>query len=256
LIIAAFGSAFGNQTEGAVPNDYRSYFVQIFVSYWLNRLTETKLKVADRIFSDSWEKGAPPPNGYLVRSIPSRAAVLGIDPRITNDPARYLHPCFLDESQPARHLSSGFRQLRSLIVQAALMQPNEVLAVENPEVHLHPSAQLQVAEFLIEQAKAGKLIIVETHSDLVVRRVLRAIIEEEPTLPQEQVRLYFVNTTEGEGYEGYRHSRLESYRIRDEDGTIENWPEGFMADDIIESRKLFKIMYGVLPENDPQGNEE
>ena len=40
-----------------------------------------------------------------------------------------------------------------MIVQMGLMRKGELIGIENPEVHLHPSLQLQVAEMLIAHAK-------------------------------------------------------------------------------------------------------
>jgi predicted ATPase len=113
------------------------------------------------------------------------------------------------------------------------------MAVENPEVHLHPSLQLQVTELLLHEAANGKTVLIETHSDLVVRRVMRAILEED--LAQEAIRLYFSDLTSGEA--GYHYSTLEHLRVNKR-GEIENWPSGFMDTAVIESRRLLDAMYG------------
>ena len=141
-------------------------------------------------------------------------------------------------------MSSGFHQISPIIVQAGLMKANEILCVENPEVHLHPKLQLDIAEFLVRQAAIGKYMIVETHSDLVVRRVIRAILEEE--IRQEAVRVYFARLeTKPELHDfcQVKFSVLEPIEI-DEGGRIKNWPPGFMDDDIRESRRLIEVMYG------------
>ncbi len=65
------------------------------------------------------------------------------------------------------------------------MMDGEVMAIENPEVHLHPRLQLDFAEFLIKQAISGKTIVIETHSDLIIRRVIREVLEESLVLGQE-----------------------------------------------------------------------
>ena len=46
-------------------------------------------------------------------------------------------------------MSTGFHQLAPIVVQAGLLRQNEIMAVESPEAHLHPSLQIKVAEFLM-----------------------------------------------------------------------------------------------------------
>jgi len=134
-----------------------------------------------------------------------------------------------------------------MIVQLGMMQPGELFGIENPEVHLHPSLQVQVTEMLLDHAKSGRRIIVETHSDLVLRRTIRAILEEE--IPQSAVGIYCVNlndhretTVQGERAM-FVGSTLETIRV-DDKGRIVNWPEGFLDEDIRESQRLLDIMYG------------
>jgi len=159
--------------------------------------------------------------------------------------ARIGHDCFFDQPQTPGQMSSGFHQLAPLIVQSALMQKYEIMAVENPEVHLHPSLQLKVAEFLMHQAKSGKWMIIETHSDLIIRRVIREILEEKIALGQANIGIYFASLDQSE--QGYRYSTLKPIEI-DERGRIQNWPPGFMDDDVQESRRLIDIMYGRPPD--------
>ena len=104
---------------------------------------------------------------------------------------------------------------------------------------MHPSLQLKLTEFLIHQAMSGRQLMIETHSDLVVRRVLRAILGEE--IAQSQVAIYFANIDKEE--HGYHYSTLTPLSIN-EQGQIANWPEGFMDDDVKESQRLLDIMYG------------
>ena len=234
---------------------------QTYYAYWLKRLLDIRLTDDDGYCAaDDWS-GEDPPCGFLVQHEPDkqRADIYGIAGYTVMDAsganqviltseyqrnlARFISPPLVFFPGAPVHMSSGFHQVAPIIVQAGLMKKNEVMCIENPEVHLHPRLQLDIAEFLVRQASIGKYMIVETHSDLVVRRVMRAVLEEE--LKQEAVRLYFARMdTTSEQYGG-RRSRTPCWNpSRSTSGRIKNWPRGFMDDDIRESRRLIDIMYG------------
>jgi predicted ATPase len=128
------------------------------------------------------------------------------------------------------------------------MRRHELLALENPEVHLHPSLQLEIGEFLAGEAKTGKYLLIETHSDLVVRRIMSMMLDEK--IRQEEIRLYFTEIVRADPAKadgvGFDHSILRPIAV-DDRGRIERWPEGFMDDAVRESRRLLTIMYGSPP---------
>jgi len=212
------------------------YPVGLFVYFWLDKLIHVRPKFGDCDFSVLDQR--KPLRGCLQRSL----AVHDPGDDDPDDLCQFTGPCFQFEQNPAR-LSSGFHQLMPLIMQAALLLRGEILAIENPEVHLHPSLQLEVAGFLMEQALSGKTVVIETHSDLIIRRLIRAVLEEE--IPQEALNIQFISLKTVA--EGVACSAMEPLWINGE-GRIENWPEGFMDDDLKESRRLINIMYGIIPE--------
>ena len=225
------------------------FLFETYVSYWLRNLVDVNIFLPDTGSSldDVWPQGSDPPHGYLVHS-ERRPQPVNLKSYAPTDPEpedlnRFGHPCFggFYPAAPAL-LSAGFHQVAPIVVQAGLLQRGELLAVENPEAHLHPSLQLGLTEFLIGEADTGKYILIETHSDLVVRRVLRAILQED--VAQEDVRLYFAVL--GEEPSGYHCAVLEALKV-DEHGRIENWPEGFMDDSVREARRLMDAMYGPAP---------
>lgn len=175
---------------------------------------------------------------------------------------RVTHPCFgegplgIGVVQPPRQLSSGFHQVFPIVVQLGLMRQGDVVGTENPEVHLHPSLQLQLTAALVAHAITGRRIILETQSDLVIRRVIRAVLEED--LPQADVRIYFTNLTEsvqsekGNFRAKFRYSTLCPISI-DDRGRISNWPDGFLDEDVRESQRLLDIMYGGPDSGDDDG---
>ena len=63
------------------------------------------------------------------------------------------------------HIGSGISYSLGLIVSCLAAQKDDVIILENPEIHLHPKAQAELTEFLCKVAKTGVQIIIETHSD-------------------------------------------------------------------------------------------
>jgi len=61
------------------------------------------------------------------------------------------------------------------IVVGTLDSKCRLLAVEQPELHLHPSAQARMGDLFISAAKAGRQFILETHSELFILRLLKRI---------------------------------------------------------------------------------
>jgi len=217
--------------------------VDYYVSFWLLRLVGITAQLSPGYLARlaRFTCDDPGVHGFLLNF--AKSPQVGTNIHVAEERERFSNDYFGNNSQsvsPAR-LSSGFHQIAPILVQAALIQQGEILAIENPEVHLHPSLQLDLTEFLIGEAGIGKIVIIETHSDLVVQRAMRAILEE--TLPQESVRIYFADKAKERAIADWSSSVLERIRIN-ERGQIENWPDGFMDDDVKESRRLLDIMYG------------
>lgn len=211
---------------------------------WSYELLQVESKAADwqrslRFFLDSRQR----PVGYLsvfdspeddeaeLLEKPYSSRLLGDD-----DPEAGQGPCFAPG-----YFSAGLHQVAPILVQMNMMRMNEVLAVENPEVHLHPGLQLKFMEFFIENALIGKFSLLETHSDLMIRRVMRAITEEK--LPQSWVNITFVDTEPVDGRQYIWTSKVEPLQM-DERGVVSNWPEGFLDDDEKETKALMRALYG------------
>ena len=54
----------------------------------------------------------------------------------------------------------------------------EVILIDNPEAHLHPSGQAKMGYFLARVAASGVQLIVETHSDHVLNGIRRAVVDK------------------------------------------------------------------------------
>ena len=116
----------------------------------------------------------------------------------------------------------GITQVLPIVVAALTSSRNDLLLIENPEVHLHPAGQAMMGEFLSEVAVAGVQVILETHSDHVLNGVRRAV--KNGTLPADDVALHFFRPRQEAEREGL--AQVQSPTI-DGDGNIDDWPDGF-----------------------------
>lgn len=71
----------------------------------------------------------------------------------------------------------GISQVLPIIVQGLSMQKDQLLLLEQPEIHLHPKMQMRIADFLISLAYSERNLIVETHSDHIINRIVRRVVE-------------------------------------------------------------------------------
>jgi predicted ATPase len=69
------------------------------------------------------------------------------------------------------NVGAGNSYLLKLIVMCLIAKPDDVLLIENPEIHLHPKAQAGVGEFLAFVASRGVQIIAETHCEHLINQV-------------------------------------------------------------------------------------
>lgn len=89
-------------------------------------------------------------------------------------------------------LQVGFGLTYTLPIITALLraQEGDLILLENPEAHLHPSAQAKMMELICQASKNGVQVLMETHSDHIINGALIAI--KEATLSVEDMAIYFV----------------------------------------------------------------
>jgi predicted ATPase len=76
-------------------------------------------------------------------------------------------------------MGSGVSFAMGVIISCLSAKPDDVVVIENPEIHLHPKAQSDLTEFLCFAANAGIQIVLETHSDHVFNGIRKAIVKKE-----------------------------------------------------------------------------
>lgn len=124
----------------------------------------------------------------------------------------------------------GASQVLPLIVQALAARKRELIIAEQPEIHLNPRLQSELADLFVDLANEEKRIIVETHSEHMLLRLRRLIAEGE--IDHNNVAIYFVE------------KQKDIATIRpisvEKNGHIspDEWPKGFFADSLRESLAL------------------
>jgi predicted ATPase len=121
--------------------------------------------------------------------------------------------------QRPQNVGFGLTQLFPVLVELLAASPDEVVIVENPEVHLHPRAQQDIGELLAFVAACGVQVIVETHSDHVLNGI-RLAVKQRASIEPSEVRIHFFSRD----VDGI--SQLQTPTI-DADGRLDTWPEGF-----------------------------
>jgi len=126
----------------------------------------------------------------------------------------------------------GVSQILPVITLCYYVPEGSILVIEQPEIHLHPSVQAGLADVFIDAIKQKKIqVIMESHSEHLLRRLQRRIAEDE--FQSDMSALYFSESVNGES----AIKRLEMDRY----GNIRNWPQGFFGDEMDELAAMSKV---------------
>jgi predicted ATPase len=91
---------------------------------------------------------------------------------------------------------------------------------------------MRLADYFVSLALSNKNVIVETHSDHIVNRLVRRILEDETGDLAKAVGIYFVsNSPEGSGFQPIEIDPLKG---------IVNWPEGFFDQNATEQELIIR----------------
>lgn len=119
----------------------------------------------------------------------------------------------------------GVSQILPVITLCYYAPPGSVLIFEQPEIHLHPAVQAGLADVFVHAITHRNVqVVLESHSEHLLRRLQRRIAEEE--LSSADAALYFCEAADGE-------SKLTPLEL-DMYGRICNWPRDFFGDEFGE----------------------
>ena len=137
-----------------------------------------------------------------------------------------------------RDVGIGISQVLPVLVHAFGSQ-NNLVAIEQPEIHIHPALQAELGDVFIESALGDQknTFLIETHSEHLILRILRRIREStEEELPEgfrkikpEDVAVLYVEP-------GEAGAELIEIPIDEEGEFAIPWPHGFFSE---RAKELF-----------------
>ncbi len=128
-----------------------------------------------------------------------------------------LRDTVFDLVLPIRHVGTGIDHLVNNLQQLVEMTSGTILALEEPESHLHPRQLGPFTKIITERvaAEKGSQVIVECHSDLMLFQLMNLVANGDVRCP-EDVRIYYIRRQEG-------GSVLYPVTIF-QNGDVEGWP--------------------------------
>lgn len=112
----------------------------------------------------------------------------------------------------------GASQVLPVVVALHAAAPGQLVHIEQPEIHLHPNAQVKMAELLLAAARRGVKVVVETHSAVLLKRIQVAVAKDE--VAPETVALHWFRRNEA-------GSTKVTTEFFDDRGSYGAWPVDF-----------------------------
>lgn len=105
-----------------------------------------------------------------------------------------------------------------VLVALLTARPGQLVYLEQPEIHLHPRAQVALAEILADASNRGVRVVAETHSSLLLLGIQSLVAEGE--FSADRTKLHWFTRDES-GVTEVSSGEL------DDTGSYGEWPEDF-----------------------------
>lgn len=132
----------------------------------------------------------------------------------------------------------GISQVLPIVI-GAMAPGYSILSVEQPELHIHPAIQCRLADLLAHQTQASheRMMLLETHSEHLILRLLRRVRERsdgnlqpgDPEIRPDDLSILYV-TSRPEGLE------ITELPVTEDGDFAKSWPKGFFTE---RSKELY-----------------
>lgn len=119
----------------------------------------------------------------------------------------------------------GISQILPIIIEGTIRK-NSTICVEQPEIHLHPKLQADLAEFFVDTCRNNQWII-ETHSESLMLRLQKLLRMKDERIKCDDISIIYVHPTS-------KGSKLHHIRLDENGGFKDEWPAGFFDERIDE----------------------
>lgn len=138
----------------------------------------------------------------------------------------------------------GYSQVLPILLQIAVMPEGATLIIEQPELHLHPKAQAQLAEIIVDAVRDGKRFIIETHSEHLIKGFLLQIsnnaVDANVGIGPNQFNTYYVD---------HAPSDVKRIPVNKFGEFTEDWPSGFFDESYNLSMKMLMNKAKLVSQN-------
>lgn len=124
----------------------------------------------------------------------------------------------------------GVSQVLPVLVALLAAKRGQLVYLEQPEIHLHPRAQVALAKVLVKAAKRGVRVVAETHSATMLLAIQTLVAKK--TISPEIIKLHWFKRRPQDGITDVISADL------DDAGAFGKWPEDF-ADVAIDAESEY-----------------
>ncbi len=116
---------------------------------------------------------------------------------------------------------TGLSQILPVLILCLVVEPGTLTLIEQPELHLHPAVQQRLGDFLLQIAKSGRHVLIETHSEYLVTRLRKLVYVD----GEDSNRISIIFATKNQS-KSSSSTKLEASQIS-KLGDLSSWPDGF-----------------------------
>jgi predicted ATPase len=188
-----------------------------FAPYWYGRCVDDEIPLARRHPNEPATSFRKQLDAWLSTLFPGAQANVQQFPQVSLESLQFRLSDIGTWRRPA-NVGYGFTYAFPILVALLAATEDQIVVIDSPEAHLHPSAQSKMGRLLAAFAAAGVQIIVETHSDHLLNGARLAV--KDGALSADAVQVHFFT-----GASRAAHGVITP--TLDREGRIGEWPAGF-----------------------------